>query len=43
MAAQIRDTRAASELEDFLAPRMDELQRRLLRRLVKNMQKKSMS
>ncbi len=45
MAAQTRDTGAALELEDYLAPRManDPMQRALLRRLVKSMREKSLS
>jgi hypothetical protein len=43
MAVQVRDTSAVLELEDYLAPFFATQPRTLLRRLVKNMQDKSLS
>ena len=42
MAVQVRDAGAVLELEDYLAPKLDSLQRTLLRRLSKNMRDKSL-
>jgi hypothetical protein len=41
MAVQIRDSQAVTELEDHLAPLLSTQPRTLLRRLVKNMQRKT--
>ena len=42
MAVQVRDAGAVLEMEDYLAPKLDSLQRTLLRRLSKNMRDKSL-
>ena len=42
MAVQVRDAGAVLELEDYLDPKLDSLQRTLLRRLSKNMREKSL-
>ena len=42
MAVQVRDVRAVIELEDYLGPKLDSLQRTLLRRLSNNVRKKSL-
>ena len=42
MAVQVRDAGAVIELEDYLAPKLDSLQRTLLRRLSNNVRKKSL-
>ena len=41
MAVQIKDHVALAELEDYLAPLLDSQPRSLLRRLVENLQEKS--